>query len=275
MSTVLVGGIRRPPGFYRVARILRRLSLVVLVLLMLFVATAGYSAYQFVQASPQSGGGYSAAFAANDTVAVTGSVSLSNPGYYPVAGFSLGLRILNASGALIGQLRSDPVTIGAGATTTFPVSLSLPLATAAPVVSLLVADQTLSVGVWGNATYAYLFPVSVHFDQEKSWGAPFANFQITAGTPSAGSNGFVVPITISFANHADFTESGTLRLALVSVGGPVCGTSSFPMDVPPGSLYDQTENVVLANGCSVAGGSAETTFVSGGETISLPPEPIP
>ena len=274
MASFLAPRVRHPPGLYRVARLFRRLSFAVLVVLILFMASVGYSAVEFVRASPQSGS-YSASFAHNDTVSVTGSVSLSNPGFYPVAGFSLGLRIANASGVFLGDLSTTPRTLAPGSTTTFPVGLSLPISVTGPAVSLLVTDQFLSVGVWGNATYAYLFPVSIHFVQQKSWGAPFANLAITAGTPVAGSTGVSVPITVTFANHADFTESGTLQVALFSSGGATCAAGAFPMDVPSGAFYDQTENLVLASGCSIAGGSAVAAFVSGSETIPLPPEGIP
>lgn len=274
MSTAVVPHIRCPSGLYRLARLLRRLSLVVLIAVVLFVASVGYSAVQLVQSSAQSGG-YSADFAGNDTVSVTGEVSLSNPGYYPVSGFALGLRIENASGALLGDLSTAPVTLAPGASTTFPVRFSLPISATGPAVSLLVTDQSLSVGLWGNATYAYLFPVSVHFVQQKSWGAPFADLAITAGAPFAANGGVEVPITISFANHADFTETGALQLMLLSAVGATCGATAFPVDVPPGALYDQTENVPLASGCSVVGGTADATFVSGTDAVPLPPEAIP
>ena len=274
MSSSLAPHFRRPPGLYRVARLFRRLSLLVLVVLILFMVSVGYSAVEFVRSSPQSGD-YSASFVANDTVSVSGSMSLSNPGFYPVAGFSLGLRIENASGAFLGALSTTPRTIAPGTTTTIPVELSLPISAAGPAVSLLITDQFLSVGVWGNATYAYLFPVSIHFVQQKSWGAPFANLAISAGTPVAGGGGVTVPITVTFANHADFAESGTLQVALESSSGATCGAGAFPMDVPPGAFYDQTESLALASGCPISGGSAVAVFVSGSETIPLPPEGIP
>ena len=274
MSSALVPRTRPPPGLYRLARLFRRLSLVVLVGLLLFVASVGYSAVELVQSSAQNGG-YSAVFAGNDTVLLQGSVSLSNPGVYPVSDFSLGLRIENASGTLLGDLSTSPVTLAAGATTTFPVRLSLPIRASGPALSLLVQDQFLSVGVWGNATYAYLFPVSVHFVQQKSWGAPFANLSITAGAPVSGGVGVSVPLTISFQNHADFTESGALDIALLSVGGATCGAGTVPLNVPPGYFYDTIATVALATGCSITGGSAVATFVSASGTVPLPPEGIP
>jgi hypothetical protein len=265
---------RTPPTLYRVSRLFRRLSILVLVVIVIFLATVAYSAVRLVQSSPQTGG-YAAAFASNDTVAIIGSVSLSNPGYYPVAGFTLGLRILNSSGGFLGSLKAGPVTLAAGSSTTFPIALYLPIAEGSPAGSLLVTDQYLTVGFWGNTTYAYLFPISVHFTQTKFWGAPFADLRVTTGAPTRMGGTVFVPVTVSFTNDATFTESGSLNAQVVQANGFICGTSSFPLNVAPGDLFDQTQNVGVSSGCSTAGGFVTTEFVSGGTIIPLPPEALP
>jgi hypothetical protein len=247
---------------------------VVLLVLVLYLATVGYSAFELVRSTPQSGG-YSASFAANDTVAVAGSLSVSNPGFYSISGFSLALRIQNASGVLLGVLHAGPETLAAQGTTTFPIALYLPIAPNSAASSLLETDQILTVGAWGNATYAYFFPVSVHFDQNKSWGAPFANFEVAVGTPTLANGSVFVPLTISFSNHASFSEVGGLALVLRSSGGTACGGASYVLNVPPQGFYYQTEDVALESGCSLAGGSADTTFSGDGATVALPPEALP
>ena len=274
MSSWLAPPLRRPPRLYRLARLFGRLSVVVLVVLAVFLATALYSAAELVRASPQAGG-YSAGFAPNDTVSISGKLSLSNPGLYPVSGFTLSLRVLNQSSVFLGAVAAGPVGLAPRSTTAFPIALYLPIVSDGPAESLLVQDQVLEVGVWGNATYAYLFPISVHFVQNQSWGAPFAGFRASASAPS-GANGSVVgPLTISFTNHASFPESGSLDLVLRSPGGASCGTTAFALNVAPGAFYYQTRSVAIATGCSVAGGSVDPTFVGGGATIPLPPEALP
>lgn len=274
MAALLPLTHRTPPRLYRLARLLRRLSVLLLVLILVFLGTVGYSAVRLVQSSPQSGG-YTAGFAANGTVAVSGTVSLSNPGFYPLNGFEINLRILNSSGAFIGEASSGTVTIPAGGAASFPVSLSLPVTTGGPAASLLVTDQSLSVGIWGNATYAYLFPVSVHFAQNKSWGAPFALLHITPGTPTTVNGSAAVPVTLSFSNDASFTEFGRLVLGLYQSSGVECSATSFSLNVATGTLYDQTQDVPLDAGCSLAGGYALATFTGSGATIALPREALP
>jgi hypothetical protein len=248
---------------------------VVLVALLVFLASVGYSGYELAQASPQAGG-FSAGFATNDTVSISGTLSLSNAGLYPVSGLTLSLRVLNRSSVFLGVVSAGPVTVAARSTAVFPIALYLPIASSGPAESLLVQDQELEVGVWGNATYAYLFPASVHFDQNKSWGAPFAGLRVGVGAPSSLANGStVVPVTVSFSNHASFTESGALRLDLRSPTGASCGTTSYLLDAAPSAFVDQTQRVSIAAGCSLAGGTAVATVEMAGTTVALPPEPIP
>lgn len=274
MASLPYAQARTSPALYRISRLLRRLSVVVLVVIIVFLGTVGYSAARLVQSTPQTGG-YSASFASNDTVAITGSIVLSNPGYYPGAGFTLGVRVLNSTGEFLGALKAGPVTLAAGSATTFPIALYLPIAAGSPAESLLVTNQNLALGLWGNTTYAYLFPVSVHFTQMKFWGAPFSGLTVTAGAPTLMGGTILVPVTVTFTNDASFTEFGALNIQVVQATGFVCGGGSFSLNVAPGDLFDQTQNVAVSTGCSTAGGHVDTEFTSGGSTIPLPPEALP
>lgn len=274
MAAPLVGQSRTPPALYRLSRLFGRLSVVVLILVAIFLATVGYSAAQLVQSSPQTGG-YTASFAPNGTVALTGSIVLSNPGYYPVTGFTLGLRVLNSTNGFLGAVRAGPVNLPAGSATSLPIALYFPIAAGSPAESLLVTNQNLTVGLWGNTTYAYLFPISVHFTQTKFWGAPFSGLTVTPGAPTLDGGTVEIPVTVTFTNDASFTEFGTLTAQVVQANGFVCGSTTLPLNVAPGDVYDQTQNVALSSGCSTAGGSIITEFVSSGTTVVLPPEPLP
>jgi hypothetical protein len=258
---------------YRLARLFRRLSVVVLVVLIVFVATAVYSAARVVQSSPQSGG-FSPALAGNNSLEISGSVDFANPGFYPVTGFSVAVRVLNETGILLGSSTNGPTTLNAGATTDFPVSIFIPIQAGGPAASLLVMDQTLNASVWGNATFAWLFPVSVHFAQNRSWGAPFADLSVVPGTPVTQNGTTVVPVTVSFSNHASFLVAGFLALVLAASTGVRCGNTTYILDTPGGSSYSQTQDMSLAPGCSLAGGTAQATYTGSGMRVTLPPVPL-
>lgn len=274
MAALLPLAHRTPPSLYRFARLLRRLGAVALVLVVLFLASVVYSAVLLAESTPQSSG-YTAAFGENDTVAVTGSVALSNPGYYPLQGFGLSLRILNNSGLLLGDLHAGPETIPSSATTSFPFALYLPIASTGPAESLLTEDQYLTVNLWANATYAYLFPLSVHLSQNKFWGAPFALLKISPGAPTSNGDSVTVPVTISFTNHASFPEVGNFSVVVYPASGPSCGADTFLVNVPPGDAYDQTQNLVFSSACNPAGGNAQVTFTGPEGSIAFPPEALP
>jgi len=265
---------RRPPGLYRLARAFRRVSLVVFVLIILFLASAIYSAVEVVRSGPSTGG-FGATFAANDTVAVSGILNFSNPGFYPISGFAVHIRVLNQSQVYLGEGSAGPVTLASGSNQPITITFYLPVGSSGPGASLLTQDQTLNVSVWGNATYAYLFPISIAVETNKSWGAPFADLAISVGTPVPGMGGAVVPVTVQFQNHAKFADSGELTFAIVPTGGPSCGSGSFDLDVGPGQQFGQTTNVPISMGCSPSGAQLEAEYVGNGVTIPLPPERIP
>jgi len=274
VAALVVPTHRSPPAIYRAARALRWLSVIVLIVLIIFAGTVAYSAVEVARSSPQSRG-FSASFGSNGTVVISGSFSLSNAGLYPIQGFELAARITNGTGAFLGTLGVGPTDIAPSSTADFPVALYLAVSANSPAVSLLTRDQYLGVSAWANATYAYLFPLSVTLTENRAWGAPFENFHASLGTPSLGGGGVTVPVTVTFSNHASFTEAGTLSFIVQSSSSVDCGGATFPLNVPPGTLYDQTSEATLSSGCSPAGGELLATFTNGQTTLSFPPEAIP
>lgn len=265
---------RRPPRLYRLARLFARLSTVVLVLILVFLGTVAYSAVALLRQTPQAGG-FSAGLVANGTLAVTGTVGVSNGGLYPVSGFALSVRVLNSSGAYIGAVTSVRVDLPPGGTTSVPIALYLPIGASGPAESLLVTNQVLSVGVWGNATFAYLFPVSMNLEENRSWGAPFANLLVRAGTPGTANGSYTVPVTVSFTDDAAVPDVGNLTIVVKDSVGSVCGGASYSLNVNPGTAYAQTQTLSLTSGCSPVGGTALLTFSGPSGTFVLPPEAIP
>ena len=263
----------RPPRLYRVSRLLRRISLIVLVVVLLYLGSSVYSAVRLVESSAPSEK-FSTAFAENDTVEIQGSVSISNPGYYPVSGFDLSLRVLNRTGTLLGVSRSGPTEIPAGNSTSFPVAIYVPAVAGSAAGSLLVADQPLTAIVWANASYAYLIPISVHVVQNRSWGAPFDSLRIAPGSVTNSGGSAAVSVTVSFLNHAPFADQGTLAVTLDSSSSAVCGSLSLTLNVPPGGDYDQNASVPIASGCPLPGGSILASYTSSGIAVQLPTEAL-
>lgn len=261
-----------PPGIYRAARALRRLGLIVFVLVIVFVAIVAVSAIQIVQSHPQVGTS-STAFEPNGTVAYLTSIHLSNPTFLAIQSFALHFRITNASGGLLIDDSTPATTVSGQSSAVIPVDVYLPLTAGDE--SLLTVNQYLEWHIWGNATYGYLFPVSLGVETNRSWGAPFANLTASVGTPTMVGGTLVAPVTLSFSNDAQYDDEGTIEFEVVSNAGATCATGSFDLNVPSDSSYNSTQNVPVTSGCDPAGGSFESQYLEGGSSIPLPSQRIP
>jgi hypothetical protein len=262
---------RRVPPLYRLARGLRSASALVLVLLIVFTASVVYSTSQISQSPPQVSS-FSVGFASNGTIILAGTLTLGNPGFYPIQGLSLEARVANESGLFLGSFGFGPATLASQSTEEYPIDLYLPVSATGPGASLLVNSQYLRVGLWGNATFGFIFPAGVSMLNNRSWGAPFSGLNIDVGSPALNGT---VPITVSFQNQASITEAGTLRAAVLSSTGIECGSVSWLLDVSQGQQFQQTQPLSLAPGCSPANGTLVTEFITPGYTLPLPPEAIP
>jgi len=265
---------RTPPLIYRVARALRWTGTIVLVLLVVFAGTVAYSAYETAHATIRSES-FSGVFVSNGVIEVSGSFVLSNPGIYPIESLELAAHVANASGVHLATLAIGPKTIEGGSTGVFPISLGLPIDASSAVESLLFEDQPIELSAWANVTYAYLFPLSIALLETRSWGAPFEGFAATVGTPTYNNNEVTAPVTLSWANHADFDEQGSISFTVESAGQVTCGGGSFPVDVPSGQLFDQTDVISMSTTCSPSGGELLLTYSVAGTSTTFPPEPIP
>jgi hypothetical protein len=260
-----------PPGTYRAARAFRRAGTIALVLVIVFVAAVAYSAVQVVKSRP-SVGNSTVAQEPNGTIGIMTTFSLSNSGWFPIQNFHLEFRILNQSGTLLVASGAGPTTISSQSSAMLPVALYLPVS--GPGESLLTENQNLRWDVWGNATYGYLFPISLNLATNRSWGAPFANLSWNVGAPFMQAGQPVVPVFLNFSNDANFADVGTLAFQVVPVSGPDCAQGSFTINVPAGTPYSQGQNVPYRTGCDPDGGTVQAQYVTPQFTVDLPPEAI-
>jgi hypothetical protein len=211
---------------------------------------------------------------ANGTAMVSSTVNLSNPGYFAISDLSVGIQVRSATGALIGVGGASAVTIPARGTGSISVSLWIPLGGSTN--SLVTQDAQLAYQIWINASDASLFTLHISSLSNDTWNAPMSGLNATAGAPVVNPNGTVsVPVTLSFANHAGFTDVGTATFTILSASGATCGGGSLAVNAPGGSNFDQTTSVLLAAGCNPSGGHTEATYTGNGFTVTLPSESIP
>ncbi len=274
MATALLPHFRRPPPLYRLARGLRRVGLIVLVLLVLGLAVEVYSVSKVVGSSPGSSG-FSAQFLPNETFELAGTFHVPNSGPLPITDFRLHLRLLDAAASYLGGATGGPITLAGGSNTSVPIVVYLPFAAGGAVSSLLTEDQTLTVQLWANGTYGYLFPAGIATSTTDTWGAPFANYQVATAAAGPGNGTSELAVTISYQNHAGFDEVGSLDFAVLSERGTTCGTGSLPVDVPAQGSFNEQQTVAIASGCAPAGGSVTAALLAPDDVVvPLPAEAV-
>ncbi|MCI4343871.1 MAG: hypothetical protein L3J92_07175 [Thermoplasmata archaeon] len=271
MSGQIYPSSRRPPPLYRLARALRRASVFVLVVLILFATTVVYSTVEIRQSPPRVGS-FSVEFQSNGTIALTSNLTLSNPGFYPIQAFTLDVRVVNGTGVFLGAFGLGPTALEGAASNVYPIALYLPVSDTGPGASLLVDSQYLALSVWGNATFGYLFPAGLSIENSRHWGAPFSNLAYSVGNVTPNGT---LPVTIAFQNAASFPDAGTLQLSVLSAAGIVCGGATWTVQVDPGQQFLQTQPVTLSPGCSPLGGKVTGDYVTPSFRVPLPSVAIP
>jgi hypothetical protein len=259
--------MRPAPALWRAARTFRILSIVWLVVVAGFLASIAYSGSQ-LRPEGENGPGAPPTANGNDSITLNGSLNVSNPGWYPLQDVSLFTVVDDPNGSLLATGGSPVVTVGAGAVTMVPFSITIAFGARASARDLLTQDATLPSVTWANATYAGLFPVEVVVPQNVSWGAPLEGLAVSAGNPTVVSNGTAaVELTISFNDDAKFPVDGNAVYALSS-GGTPCTRGTLPVSVASGSSYDDTTTAYLPPSCSASGASVTLRFVGSGWDLS-------
>jgi hypothetical protein len=216
-------------------RIIRLVTIVLLVTIFFFVVTAVYSITQLglsvgaVQMFPSSEGvNFSLPF------------SISNNGYYELADLNVTTRITDANGTLLDQSETIIPSILKGATvnSTHTVPVSFDTIMAIDYVPLLLNDSTFKVELFGALNFARAIPIQVSANTTIPWGAPLSNFSVGSLSISTfNSTHGEARIPVSFVNHAVLDLIGTLRLEFLSVSRQVLAFGETAVNVPSGGSF--------------------------------------
>jgi hypothetical protein len=255
------------PGVWRLARLFRRLAIVWFVVVAVFLATVAYSGAQ-LRPENESGPNTPPVVNGNDTVTLTGSLNVSNGGWYPLTDLHLFTIVSTPNGTLLASGGSPVLTVAAGGVTPVPFTITIALDAKSEARSLLTHDAVLPSTTWANATYVGLFHVEVVVPQNVNWGAPLYGLNVSAGMPTLLANGTAaVPLAVTFADHANFPVDGRAVYTLRS-GGSVCDAGALPVATSPGQSFDGTTTAYLGSGCSASGATLTLKFVGSGWALS-------
>ena len=241
---------------------------VALVLLLLYVGVAAAWATQLTESHS---GRVTTAVEAGDTLRLTDTYNLSNPGPFAVTGVSVVIVLDHPNGSSWITSRAPTQRIDGGGSSALRVQFTFPLGNPEVDRELLVNDSALPYEAWVNGTYAGFVRVSVEDASTYAWGAPFADLNATLGNPTVSANGSVsIPVVLGFNNHSPVDLVGTLAIVLRNAAGDACGASSFAVTTPSHEAYSAHQAVFLAPGCSPTAAGSSASWSGSGLSATLP-----
>ncbi|HZY70507.1 MAG TPA: hypothetical protein VFF67_05970 [Thermoplasmata archaeon] len=265
----------RPPPMYRVARALRRAGLLALVVILVFLGSALASALS-LRPSSASAGAVHVAPAGNDLFRVSVAVNLSNPTFYSLSNVKLEARIAFPNGSLLAHGFSPSVDVAPGTTGEVPLRFLVNLSDIPGAATMLTHDLELPSYLRLSATYATLFGIGVNASSNVSWGAPFANLNVTPTPPVLLSNGTLAESAhVAFDDHANYAVVGTFVLTLRAPGGATCGAAAIPLNVPGHGSYASSPTIYARAACASGGVDLLATFTGPTLSLTLPPTTVP
>jgi hypothetical protein len=240
------------------------------IFLLFLVAYVGVAAYYATKVNPAGGTHTQLAVVGGNQLALASSVNLSDPGPFAISGLTVTAHLAHPDSTPWLSTASTPIDLAGGGTGTLVVRLLIPVADLVSSATLLFNDSNLPYNLTLNATYASLVSISIRSAGVYHWGAPFYHLNSTFGTPSRQPNGSVViPVTVSFTNHAPIDLAGSLTVTFRDPSGAGCGTLIYPIQAAAGANFRQTTNVDLPAGCASSGGSYSAVWAGSGLVIPL------
>jgi len=196
------------------------------IILLLFTATAVYSAFQIAS---ERGIGFGEPYTntLDGTLTVSFPFYINNVGLYDISDVSVTTRVKDNNGSLISDSSTPPrlIPCGSNVTVTYNVSISLSQMTTGNLSYLLFYDSEFDVEVALKLNYANAVPFEISTNFPMPWGAPLNN--ITIGTISVSpynATHFRAIVPVSFENHSLLSLDGTTRLELVDNTNSLLGS---------------------------------------------------
>lgn len=266
-------GMTKRPFLAATARAFGILSVLAVVGMVIFVGLAVYSAAQLRPAS-SAGGQPAISPSGNNTVLVRANVSVSNPGYFSLDDLQIHtlVRLPGSNGSVLATGSSPAVSIASGSEGVVPLVFSVPLSGPSDAI-LLTHDLVLPGWAWVNATYARVFAIELTIPRNVSWGAPFANLAVEAGTPRAWPNGTVEqPLNVSFSDDSTYPIVGTVHYVIENAAGAECTGGTIPLNVGAHTSFRAGSSVYVPSACGAPGNSVVVSFSGGPWNVGLAKE---
>jgi len=214
------------------------------IILLFFIVTAVYSAFQFTPGF----GDLSYTNVSNGSLVVSLPFSIKNGGLYDVSDLQLATLIKDGQGLRISNSTTlvPRIPRGNNVSATHTMSISFSQLASDTLSHVLFDDEALDVEFALRLSYASAVPFRISGNFSLPWGAPLSGLAIgdVSSLPyNATHRRAAVPV--SFDNHSLISLEGTMQLELVDDGGHTLSYEITALDVLPDRSYSSILELIV------------------------------
>jgi hypothetical protein len=226
--------------YVKTSTIVKSLNVLIIIAIIIAISTVAAVAITIVQSAPSISLGQVLPTVTGNITRVDIPVTISNRGYLAFTDINAMLSLKNSNGTMLGEGSGGPLTIPAGSTRTFVITITIDTANIPQELlqDLMTNNQNLTV----NASLGGTIPPMVRFAVSALgnlyWGAPITD--LTAGTLQASVyNATHARVTLPFSfkdNSAYIPVQGTLTSTILLTNGTEVGVQeAYALNVSPGA----------------------------------------
>ena len=210
-----------------------------MLLLLAFLLTAVYSAFQTLMVGQGIAvGGFQTSFS-DDSLVLSVPVTVNNTGYYDMTDFEVATKMKLQDGRTLTEARTKIRQIRKGQAESALHNLSLSLEDIlSNMTELLFNDAEFKIDLSMGFRYAYALGFQLALsNMSVPWGAPLYSLSIREVSPDFNGTYLLLRVTLEVENHSFFDVSGSLDFRIYNEKDAYIGSGRGEISIPSGSRF--------------------------------------
>ena len=237
-------------------RALRWATIILWILLVFLIITLVYSSFNIGidVGEPQF-------FVEDDRITWAIPAKINNNGIYGIYELNLTTVIEDADGAILLKSSSFVPLIPKEEMRQIWHNISISLEKIPNYQAYLTNDTDFIVNNSVRLNFGKVVPCSFTFNSTMPWGAPLYNLHVGEPDYQFNATHCIVSLNVSFENHSPYINlNGTLKVEVLNQNEEKIGMNSFPINVPPYQVYNETLTIPVNVSKLTYSGKIRLTF---------------
>ena len=231
----------------KTSTIVKSLNVLIIIAIIIAIGAVAVVAMTIAQSAPYVSLGQVSPNITDTVARIDIPVTIGNRGYLAFTDISARLSLKDSNGTTLVEGSGGPLTIPAGSTSTFVITITIDTAQITP--ELLQGLMTNSQNLTVNASLGGAIPPMVSLAASASgnfyWGAPFKSLQMGSPTFSTyNSTHLLITTPVSFDNDSPyFSISWPGSIRVVDANGQQVGSGTININAPSNTHFQGNLNI--------------------------------